>query len=622
MQKLDMRCNLKNYVERITTKSKGGLYVCPICGSGTGANGTGAFSLNGVELWKCFSCDRGGDIYDLYTELNGGDFKDAAEHLESIYGGGSAPDPERPGAKVTAEEAFNKPAEFNLSRDMPGHAALFLEDSAARAYLLSRGISAETAKRCGVGYHRNKRALVFPLSGNRAAYRAIDPESDRQKYNSRGGDYGLYNAGALRSTKGYCFLVEGQIDALSLEEIGHPAAAICSTYNYKKAAEIVNASGAKRVIVCMDADQSGREAAERLKALITIPATFANMELDFLGITDINDFHIKAPDSFRSWAAEWVYRAQEQKSTKSFLLSGQFSRAVSDFKKTTTIKTGFPDIDNNMGGLYAGLHVLAGVSGLGKSTFALQVADSVARSGAHVLYVSLEMSQLELVCKSFSRLRGKAAGVSSFTIRNGGHDISDIIPRYADEIGDRLEIMEGGVKHKLPEIENRVRAFTAEHSPALVILDYLQIVTPEGKSYSDKERIDTVIAALKNLSVSCNVPILALCSVNRDNYYRMLDFKSLKETGNIEYTCDTVLGLQYSIIRELGRSDENVKRIRVDQEAAISPRSLDFICLKNRYGRSHWHVPLLYYPLCDTFEERNTSGYHVFSGGAEGLKVV
>ena len=62
---------LKSYVESITHKSKGAnMYVCPLCGSGTGSHSTGAFSIKGTS-WKCFSCNKGGDIFDLIGEYEG-----------------------------------------------------------------------------------------------------------------------------------------------------------------------------------------------------------------------------------------------------------------------------------------------------------------------------------------------------------------------------------------------------------------------------------------------------------------------------------------------------------------------------------------------------------------------
>lgn len=60
---------LTDYVESITEKSrKAGrnAYICPLCGSGKGKNRTGAFFIydKGIK-WKCFSCDKGGDVLDL-----------------------------------------------------------------------------------------------------------------------------------------------------------------------------------------------------------------------------------------------------------------------------------------------------------------------------------------------------------------------------------------------------------------------------------------------------------------------------------------------------------------------------------------------------------------------------
>ena len=64
---------LESYVENITEHSAKGnrkAYVCPICGSGTGRNKTGAFTITKDGLkWKCFACDRGGDTLDLIGYL-------------------------------------------------------------------------------------------------------------------------------------------------------------------------------------------------------------------------------------------------------------------------------------------------------------------------------------------------------------------------------------------------------------------------------------------------------------------------------------------------------------------------------------------------------------------------
>ena len=92
MERQDAREQLKgylrNYVESVTQKSKGAnLYVCPLCGSGTGKSGTGAFSIKNGTSWKCFSCNAGGDIFDLYGAINGtADHNEQLRGLSELYG--------------------------------------------------------------------------------------------------------------------------------------------------------------------------------------------------------------------------------------------------------------------------------------------------------------------------------------------------------------------------------------------------------------------------------------------------------------------------------------------------------------------------------------------------------
>ena len=81
-----VRERLPEYVETVTTKSRGGFYTCPLCGSGTGPNKSGAFRIHG-EKWRCFSCGRGGDTFDLIGEIESlPDFKDRARRASELFG--------------------------------------------------------------------------------------------------------------------------------------------------------------------------------------------------------------------------------------------------------------------------------------------------------------------------------------------------------------------------------------------------------------------------------------------------------------------------------------------------------------------------------------------------------
>jgi len=80
-----VRERLLEYVAAVTTKSKAGFWICPLCGSGTGPNKSGAFRVQG-ERWKCFSCSKSGDVLDLIGEIERlPRFKDRARRAEELF---------------------------------------------------------------------------------------------------------------------------------------------------------------------------------------------------------------------------------------------------------------------------------------------------------------------------------------------------------------------------------------------------------------------------------------------------------------------------------------------------------------------------------------------------------
>ena len=70
-----IKSHLRDYVDEITVHSKKGdreSYICPFCGSGNGKNKSGAFFISKEGLrWKCFACDKSGDILDLIGYVEG-----------------------------------------------------------------------------------------------------------------------------------------------------------------------------------------------------------------------------------------------------------------------------------------------------------------------------------------------------------------------------------------------------------------------------------------------------------------------------------------------------------------------------------------------------------------------
>lgn len=289
---------------------------------------------------------------------------------------------------------------------------------------------------------------------------------------------------------------------------------------------------------------------------------------------------------------------------------------IEKMKSAGNRKTGFPELDEKSNGLYAGLYVIAATSSLGKTTFALQIADNLAASGKDVLFFSLEQSRLELISKSFSRLLAQECEsdpvISSLALRNEKHpnELKKAIDLYKKKFANNMSIIEGNFGCNVDYIETYIKEYIAQNccSP-IIFVDYLQILQPSTfqKSTSTRETIDQNVTALKRLSRDYGLTIFVISSINRSNYMQPIDFESLKESGGIEYTADVVWGLQlHCLSEELFNSRDKIKekRDRIKLAKAENPRKIELICLKNRYGISNFFCEFKYWPKCDLYGQK------------------
>lgn len=296
---------------------------------------------------------------------------------------------------------------------------------------------------------------------------------------------------------------------------------------------------------------------------------------------------------------------------------------VQEFKNNSGIETGFKDLDNKTsGGLHAGLYLLGAASSLGKTTFTHQIADSLAHQGNKVLFFSMEQSKLELISKSISRRlaikykRDDKRCKTSFYIRKFMFEdpwIGTEISEYIQDTAANMNIIEGSFDTTVEYIKNYVSDFIEANDGIrpIVFIDYLQIIQApaDKKKLTTKEIVDYNITELKRLSSRFHIPVIAISSVNRQNYYSQFDFESFKESGGCEYTCDVALGLQLDIIHDSlfdgsdANGGKNSKREKMQAAKKESPRKIELVCLKNRFGICNFSCNFLYYPEYDFFVE-------------------
>lgn len=296
-------------------------------------------------------------------------------------------------------------------------------------------------------------------------------------------------------------------------------------------------------------------------------------------------------------------------------LDGLFDDDVKKFHTTSNLKTGFSNIDA-ITSLYPGLYLLGAVPGLGKTTFASQLADNLSKAGEHVLFFSLEQKRLELVSKGLSRLtvrnnQGVLQGLTAIQIRDLGKNHPSV--REAIEKYKKFSVHERFISKNFSNfdfIKNKILNYiSANKVRPVVFVDYLQIIQPsEINKNTTKDVIDSHVRDFKMLQVQNDLVLVLISSLNRANYMAPIDYESFKETGALEYTSDVVWGLQLQIMNDeaISGKKESVTEKREKIKAAKSqiPRKLELVCIKNRFGQNYTcHFD--YYAQYDLFVAQN-----------------
>ena len=250
----------------------------------------------------------------------------------------------------------------------------------------------------------------------------------------------------------------------------------------------------------------------------------------------------------------------------------------------TGVATGLFQLDRLLGGLHrSDLIILAGRPAMGKSALATNIGFNAARAyreehgedgkpraadGAVVGFFSLEMSAEQLA----TRMLSEQAAVPSEKIRKGELISTDF---------DRVLSVSHDLEHlnffiddtpalSIAALRTRARRLKRTHGLGLLIVDYLQLLAPSGKTRQENrvQEVSEITRGLKTLAKELDVPVLALSQLSRaveqreDKRPQLAD---LRESGSIEQDADVVMFIyrdEYYLQREepKRRGDENDQR--------------------------------------------------------------
>lgn len=645
-------------------KSRKG-FICPICGSGGGSKGTGITTKDGIHFTCWAGCFTNSDIIDIIGQRDGlTEYRDKLE--AACREAGITIDESSSYRRTTAREDFAMPEEnqnqpkserythsdihttaytAQTEADYTAYFAQCHSRLSETDYPQKRGLSASTLDRFSIGFDKGWKhpkvvaegknppatpRLIIPTSAS--SYLARDtraeiPEPQRQYSKSKVGKVHIFNLDALEDAGKPIFVVEGEIDALSIIEVGGNALALGSVSNAERLLKVLEGRKPKQpLIIAMDNDEAGQKAAKTLAEGLEKQGLTFYRRNPCEGFKDANEALQKDRESLRA-AVEAANNAGEEEreaylQTSSAANLQSFIDGIAASVDTPCISTGFFNLDSMLdGGLYEGLYIMGAISSLGKTSLALQICDQIAKAGTDVLIFSLEMARAELMAKSISRHtfiiaheqypaakdaekanrisktgRGITDGKRYINYSKEERELINSAVKAYSEYAGRIFISEGvgdiGVDQIRETIERHIRITGRK---PLILVDYLQILAPYSDRATDKQNTDKAVLELKRISRDFKTTVIAISSLNRMSYKDAISMEAFKESGAIEYSADCLIGLQ---LKGAGKKDFNAT-----DEKKKDPRTIELIILKNRNAAVGDGATLEYYPRFNFFEE-------------------
>jgi replicative DNA helicase len=210
----------------------------------------------------------------------------------------------------------------------------------------------------------------------------------------------------------------------------------------------------------------------------------------------------------------------------------------------TGVPTGFDKFDDMTTGLHPGeLVIVAGRPSMGKTTFAMNIAENAAIGHkAPVAVFSMEMPGEQLAMRMISSL----GRIDQHHIRTGQLTDEDW-PRITSAVhmlSEAKMFVDDTPALSPSEIRARARRMKRKHGLGLIVIDYLQLMQVGGSSENRATEISEISRGLKALAKELNVPVIALSQLNRSLEQRTDKrpiMSDLRESGAIEQDADVIV---------------------------------------------------------------------------------
>ena len=245
------------------------------------------------------------------------------------------------------------------------------------------------------------------------------------------------------------------------------------------------------------------------------------------------------------------------------------------------VMTGYPDLDETLGGLQkADMIILGARPSLGKTTLALNIAINAARSGQRCGIFSLEMTRQQLAMRVLSA----ESGVDFHRLRLGVYTF-DEEQRIIDSIGRLSDLpvyIDDTRFQTSTEMRSKARRLSLENGLDVLVVDYLQLIQGRPGITNRVQEISEISRSLKILAGDLNVVLLTCSQLNRmleNRPSHRPQLSDLRDSGSLEQDADVVMFIHREDVYTTPEEWE------MQHPEETYPRSIaDIIVAKHRNG--------------------------------------
>ena len=491
-----------------------------------------------------------------------------------------------------------------------------------KPYLSTRGLKASTIKHFKIKEVENFQAEYINKDGEKSSYpfgpAIIIPNGDsyiarsitnKKFYKPLNSQTSIFFVEELDQIEEPVFIVESPICAMTIwQEGGHAIALGGLGYNHLLSELEKRGKNLPPLIISLDTDASGKKATD------TISVIFDDKKYRYINYPvpaekDPNEFFIVKPNAFKIYLNESISAAKSKTENSSantlreYIQNSFLSDEIKQKKDAAVRLTGFKDLDDKLGGFTQGLYILGGRPGVGKTTFLDQIAYELS-AYTSVFFISYEQNRLHFAAKQIARLAHlMGLSIKSNDILKGNvpQKIIEVMNCYCNS---NRNIYIYSDSPSIEEIQRRVEQFEYDTGTSpIIIVDFIQKV-PSLKN-NIKDAVDETVSKLQYFTSDGKRTSILVSSFNRASYYSPVTIDSFRESGNIEYAADVMMGFQYAVqssklFKADGKQNEKIEAIK--KAEFENPRKIDIVCVKNRYG-NQFSTSFDYYTDQDLFVE-------------------